>query len=148
MRGPHLTWLLRLYPRAWRRRYADEFSDLLAAERPTPRLVLDLTLGALDAHLCPQVEGRRQKAEDRGQKVLSLGLWPSRQSFCPLPSALCLRSIIAVALLVLAILVGGLRHSGEVAQIGVALADRLGPVATASSPLTYQDYSRPALRHE
>jgi hypothetical protein len=47
--------ILRCYPRAWRERYGDELIDLLARERRTPRLALDLALGALDAHLHPQV---------------------------------------------------------------------------------------------
>lgn len=43
--------LLRLYPAAWRRRYGDEFSVLLA-ERPLgPFDVADVLLGALDAQL-------------------------------------------------------------------------------------------------
>lgn len=43
--------LLRLYPRAWRRRYSPEMEALLAQTPPTPRAVLDLLRGALDAHL-------------------------------------------------------------------------------------------------
>jgi hypothetical protein len=43
--------LLRLYPAAWRRRYADEFAAVLE-ERPLgPFDVADVLLGALDAHL-------------------------------------------------------------------------------------------------
>jgi hypothetical protein len=47
--------ILRCYPRAWRERYGDELADLLAREARSPRLALDLALGALDAHLHPQV---------------------------------------------------------------------------------------------
>lgn len=43
--------LLRLYPAAWRARYGDEFAALLGHLRPTPLALLDLLLGALDAHL-------------------------------------------------------------------------------------------------
>jgi hypothetical protein len=46
--------LLRLYPRAWRERYEDEMRVVLAAERPTLRLALDLIAGAVDARLNPQ----------------------------------------------------------------------------------------------
>jgi hypothetical protein len=125
-----LGWLLRLYPRAWRRRYADEFADLLAAERPTPRLVLDLALGALDAHLCPQLEGGRRK----GLRGYS--------------SAFRLPAMIALALIALTLIAGGLRHTSTLAQAGAVIADHLGPVATAGATLTNQDYSRPALRHD
>jgi hypothetical protein len=47
--------LLRLYPRAWRARYGEEFAELLASERPTPRFVFDVLAGALDARLNPQL---------------------------------------------------------------------------------------------
>jgi hypothetical protein len=49
---------LRLYPRAWQARYADEVAGLL--ERRPPRLAdaVDLTRGALDAHLHPAQPSR------------------------------------------------------------------------------------------
>jgi hypothetical protein len=137
MSATRLSWLLRLYPRAWRRRYADEFADLLATEHPTPRLVLDLALGALDAHVCPQLAGGRREAGGIAGLCCRLS-----------PSASRLRAMIALALIVLVLLLGGLRHTGEFAQAGAAIADHLGPVATAGATLTNQDYSRPALRHD
>ncbi|MFI5274144.1 MAG: hypothetical protein ACHQ4H_14005 [Ktedonobacterales bacterium] len=45
------TWLLRLYPAAWRARYGDELGVLLAGMPATPLALLDVLLGALDAHL-------------------------------------------------------------------------------------------------
>ncbi len=50
-----MTALMRLYPRTWRTRYEAEFLEVLAARplRVTDRL--DILLGALDAHLDPQV---------------------------------------------------------------------------------------------
>lgn len=50
-----MSWLLRLFPSAWRTRYGDEFLALLESEPPRPRLVLDVLLAALDAWLRPQV---------------------------------------------------------------------------------------------
>lgn len=47
--------LLAIYPRAWRRRYGAEFAALLEEQRPSPGLVVDVVLGAVDAHLDPQV---------------------------------------------------------------------------------------------
>lgn len=53
--------LLRLYPAAWRRRYGTEFLGLLA-ERPIgPRGVTDLVLGAVDAHLHPELVGSERQ---------------------------------------------------------------------------------------
>ncbi len=43
--------LVYLYPRAWRARYGDEFLALLDARPATPRVAVDLILGAVDAHL-------------------------------------------------------------------------------------------------
>lgn len=43
--------LLSLYPHAWRARYGDEMSALLEARTVTPFVLLDVLLGALDAHL-------------------------------------------------------------------------------------------------
>ena len=45
------AWLISLYPRAWRERYAEEFEDLLEQCLHTPLDVVDIFLGALDAHL-------------------------------------------------------------------------------------------------
>jgi hypothetical protein len=45
------NWLIRLYPRPWRDRYADEFEILLEECLRSPLDVLDILLGALDAHL-------------------------------------------------------------------------------------------------
>lgn len=45
------AWLVRLYPRSWRERYGPEFEALLEQCLHTPLDVLDIVLGALDAHL-------------------------------------------------------------------------------------------------
>jgi hypothetical protein len=44
-------WLVQLYPRAWRQRYGEEFEALLERCLHSPLDVLDILLGALDAHL-------------------------------------------------------------------------------------------------
>jgi hypothetical protein len=49
--------LLRLYPTTWRERYGDEFLAVLEEQRLSPRLLLDVLAGALDAHLYqPQLQ--------------------------------------------------------------------------------------------
>jgi hypothetical protein len=45
------AWLLRLYPRPWRERYADEFEAMLEQCLNSPLDVIDVMLGAFDAHL-------------------------------------------------------------------------------------------------
>jgi hypothetical protein len=44
-------WLTRLYPRAWRERYGEEFEALLTECLHSPLDLLDILLGAVDAHL-------------------------------------------------------------------------------------------------
>ena len=49
-----MTWLIRLYPPAWRRRYGRELAELLAAQPVSFRTAVDLVAGAVDAWLNPQ----------------------------------------------------------------------------------------------
>ena len=50
-----MTWLLRLYPAPWRRRYGDEVAGLIAGQRFSFRLAIDLVAGAIDVWLHPSV---------------------------------------------------------------------------------------------
>lgn len=51
-----MNWLLRLYPARWRERYGDEFEAVLASQRASVGLVLDVLGGAIDAHRYPQIQ--------------------------------------------------------------------------------------------
>jgi hypothetical protein len=66
-----MRWLLRLYPRDWRRRYGAEMEAFLAEARPGPRDVLDLLRGALDARLHPQC--RPARARRRARRRVTYG---------------------------------------------------------------------------
>ena len=57
-----MTALMRLYPRTWRTRYEAEFLELLAARPLRVADRLDILLGALDAHLDPQVPDASDEA--------------------------------------------------------------------------------------
>jgi hypothetical protein len=48
-----MTWLLRLYPSPWRRRYGDEVAELLAHQGFSLRIAVDLIAGAIDVWLHP-----------------------------------------------------------------------------------------------
>lgn len=48
-------WVVRLFPVAWRERYADELLSILEARPPSLRELIGLLYCALDAHLDPQV---------------------------------------------------------------------------------------------
>jgi len=50
-------WLVRLYPLGWRERYGEEFEALLEQCINGPMDVLDIVLGALDAHLGSSTAG-------------------------------------------------------------------------------------------
>jgi hypothetical protein len=58
-----MTWLLKLYPPRWRRRYGKEFLALIAPQRFSFVTVFDIIAGAIDAwtqpqsHLAAQPEG-------------------------------------------------------------------------------------------
>ena len=64
-----MTWLLKLYPRAWRQRYGAELEELVASQPRSLQLVIDLLGGAVDARLKPQMAARQPDnalADDRG----------------------------------------------------------------------------------
>jgi hypothetical protein len=48
-----MTWLLRLYPRVWRRRYGAEVAEMLAGRPFSLAVAIDLLAGAIDARLHP-----------------------------------------------------------------------------------------------
>lgn len=98
MTGPRLHWLLRLYPRAWRDRYGDELSDLIATEPLNGRLVLDVALGAAREHLFTALsKGEKVMAVYRGSTAI-LARAPS--AYLPLAmSALALMLVLGSVLL-------------------------------------------------
>jgi len=68
--------LLRLYPAAWRHRYLEEVSDLLAERPPSLRDRLDLIAGAADAWIHPQVAARpREETESIMRPVAAAALF-------------------------------------------------------------------------
>ena len=50
-----MTWLLRLYPPPWRRRYGGEVAEMLADQRFSLRIAIDLIAGAIAVWLHPSV---------------------------------------------------------------------------------------------
>jgi hypothetical protein len=65
-----MRWLLYVYPRDWRRRYGAEFGELLARLRWSPGLMVDVLLGALDAHCRLAAEGPEEAKGER-----RMGIW-------------------------------------------------------------------------
>jgi hypothetical protein len=65
-----MTWLLRLYPSPWRRRYGGEVAEMLAGRGFSLRVAIDLIAGAIDVWLHPSVTlaaatAAHSKAEDK-----------------------------------------------------------------------------------
>jgi hypothetical protein len=58
-----MRWLVRLYPAAWRQRYGEEFAAVLAEQRVSVGLVIDVLGGAADAWLHPQVTKQVSQGE-------------------------------------------------------------------------------------
>lgn len=52
-----MKWLIRLYPRKWRRRYEDEFMCILENRDISFREVIDVIINAIDARFLDLVEG-------------------------------------------------------------------------------------------
>lgn len=56
--------LLRLYPRAWRERYGDEFVEMVGPERLQLQQIIDIVSGAIDAWLSADVRGAARAAAE------------------------------------------------------------------------------------
>jgi hypothetical protein len=66
-----MTWLVRLYPPAWRRRYGRELADLIATQPASYGLAMDLIAGAVDAWLNPQSSTATAAADTGGGAMVS-----------------------------------------------------------------------------
>lgn len=84
MRG---TFLIRLYPRRWRRRYEEEFTALLEEERASVRIVLDIVSGAITAHFTPYPTAEEPPVTRRMQTVAAVAA-----AFLVLPALVFLMS--------------------------------------------------------
>jgi hypothetical protein len=65
-----VTWLLKLYPPRWRRRYGDEFIELMRTQSFSVGTVLDVMGGAVDAWLNPQVSTVRHSPDAKGESTM------------------------------------------------------------------------------
>jgi hypothetical protein len=64
-----MNWLVRLYPAQWRARYGEEFAAVLAGQRLSVGLVLDVVGGAIDAHFSPQLQASNSGQTEREKKM-------------------------------------------------------------------------------
>ncbi len=86
-------WLVRLYPRAWRRRYEEEFVALLEEQPLTLGVVFDVVRGALDARgmrlgtasrraNLDRVAAAKRDTASKGERSMTRGRKGYRCSFC------------------------------------------------------------------
>ena len=87
-------WLVRLYPRAWRRRYEVEFVALLEEQPLTLGVVLDVVRGALDArgmrlgaasrraNMVQGTAANERNAASKGERSMTKGTKSLQCSFC------------------------------------------------------------------
>ncbi|MCC6857407.1 MAG: hypothetical protein IT158_02545 [Bryobacterales bacterium] len=77
-----MTWLIRLYPPAWRRRYGQELAELLAAQPASLRTAIDLVAGAVDAWLNPQSSTAAMAVDPKGQGRMIAMMLKLRDAGC------------------------------------------------------------------
>ncbi len=65
--------LLKLYPRAWRRRYGDELRSLVEAQPRSLGLAIDIIAGAIDARFNPHLAPPVTTASEREGGVVMVG---------------------------------------------------------------------------
>ena len=66
-----MTWLLKLYPPQWRRRYGEEFLALIAQQRSSFATVFDIIGGAIDAWTQPQSHlAARAASQPEGDTIM------------------------------------------------------------------------------
>lgn len=61
-----MTWLIKLYPPAWRRRYGRELAELISTQPASFGTAIDLIAGAVDAWLNPQSSTAVTAADAKG----------------------------------------------------------------------------------
>jgi hypothetical protein len=65
-----VTWLIKLYPPAWRRRYGRELADLISTQPASFGTAIDLLAGAVDAWFNPQSSTAAAAADAKGAGVM------------------------------------------------------------------------------
>jgi len=111
--------LLALYPRAWRRRYGAEFAALLDEQGVSPGVLLDTVLGAIDAHLDPQVADDGETSVRRRMKDVVMNGLTSRRVLMAIGLAL---PFVGLGLSYLSY---DIRHGGLGLPMAIALASGL-----------------------
>jgi hypothetical protein len=65
-----VTWLVKLYPPAWRRRYGRELAELITTQPASFGMAIDLVVAAVDAWLNPQSSTAAAAADAKGVSMM------------------------------------------------------------------------------
>jgi hypothetical protein len=128
-----MTWLLRLYPRAWRERYGAEMADLVASQPRTLQLAIDLVGGAIDAHwnhhaFARRMEGAAEATTRGGDMVTRLMHCEPRRHLTPRETAIAASISIAGALVIAALQI--IWRDSIVAQMSLVMLPGVWLLAT------------------
>ena len=77
-----MTWLIRLYPPAWRRRYGRELAELIAVQPMSFCTAVDLVAGAVDAWLNPQSSTAVTSTDAKGAGAMVPKVWLPGAASC------------------------------------------------------------------
>lgn len=106
MKPPRHHWLVHLYPRAWRDRYGDELSDLIAGRQVDWLVICDVASAALGAHW--------REVSTRGEKIM-IAQVHGGQNLVRTPSAYLpiLMSLAALGTVLVSVFLFGARHDAD-----------------------------------
>jgi hypothetical protein len=129
MRARHL---LRLYPRAWRRRYGDEFLELVGDAPMRPQQVVNVISGAIDAWLSSEVQRAVESDRTRTGGIMRLqSLCNPRRTYTR-KDALIGAAVMLASTLIMTITAARVGRAGD-ESLGEALMGFASPAAFALS---------------
>jgi len=124
--------LLRLYPRAWRERYGEEFLDACGAGPLTMQQVIDIVGGAIDARFEPQTHVRQHQPEGVTMSAILHKLHHAPKANYTTTDALKAAAFIVVTSFVLVMAASACQRNG-LAAIGHFLRAFASPAALVLS---------------
>jgi hypothetical protein len=128
----HPSTLLRLYPRAWRDRYGDEFVALLEKEGTGPRVVVNVLAGAFDAWVSPKVVDQYAPADANTLRFWRVQMPPDKRSYAERLPQVLYGVVVFLA-------VKGIAALGDFPTLDLA-AVAIG-IALSMVPFWYEGYS-------
>jgi hypothetical protein len=122
-----MTWLLRLYPCEWRRRYGAEVEEVLAQQSFSYRVLIDLLGGAIDAHLKPQAFAQAANNTGAPDMIHRLKSCDDLAEMSPRDTAIATTLTLLSGLVVAAILILGSSRMTEIIALTMSPAVLVAP---------------------